>query len=174
MSPKIFKEIIKYILNEAKNKSITLLMKIMEETISLLPSHFYETKIKIINIMGNFFNLIEFNYNEFFNQYENDFIFKFFTSQNDLLENLMEKEEWLQINNFDIKYQFIMNIISIDYNNITEKDLNIVSKDNKKINYIECKNEKFKLISSSLFILDFIYQVYYIFFMLKIILKLKI
>ena len=46
-----------------------------------------------------------------------------------------------------------MNIISIDYNNITEKDLNIVSKDNKKINYIECKNEKFKLISSTLFIL---------------------
>ena len=167
MSPKIFKEIIKYILNEAKNKSITLLMKIMEETISLLPSHFYETKIKIINIMGNFFNLIEFNYNEFFNQYENDFIFKFFTSQNDLLENLMEKEEWLQINNFDIKYQFIMNIISIDYNNITEKDLNIVSKDNKKINYIECKNEKFKLISSTLFILDFIYQVYYILFYVK-------
>ena len=164
-SPKIFKEIIEYIIKEAKNKTINLLVKIMEEKVSLLPSNFYETKNIIINNMNNFFKIFEFNYKEFFNQYENDFVFKFFTSQNDLLEELMENEQWYQINSFNSKYQSITNIISIDYNNITENDLKNISQNNDdKIEYIECRNEKYKIIPSTLFILDFIYQVYYILF----------
>ena len=161
-SPKIFKEIINYIINESKNIIIHLLIQIIEENVSLLPNLFYERKKTIISQMQNYFSLINFDYNKFFIQYENDLIFKFFTSQNDLIEKLIEKEEWIQINNFDIKYQFITNIISIDYNKITEKDLIINLSDNNKINYIECRNEKYKLINITLFILDFIYQVYYI------------
>ena len=74
-SPKIFKEIIEYIINEAKNKTINLLIKIMEEKVSLLPSNFYETKNIIVDDMSEFFKIFEFNYIEFFNQIENDFIF---------------------------------------------------------------------------------------------------
>ncbi len=164
-SPKIFKEIIEYIINEAKNKTINLLIKIMEEKVSLLPSNFYETKNIIVDDMSEFFKIFEFNYIEFFNQIENDFIFKFFTSQNDLLEELMENEQWYQINTFNLKYQSITNLISIDYNTITENDLkNISQNKDEKIEYIECRNEKYKIIPTTLFVLDFIYQVYYILF----------
>ena len=162
-SPKIFKDTILYILNESKNKIITLLIIIMEESVSLLPNNFYNRENKIIDTMKEYFILIDFNYDTFFIQYENALIFKFFTSENEKLNKIIEKDEWIQINNFDYKYQLINNITFIDYNNIKKDDLIInLNKNNYKINYIECRKEKYKIISSTLFILDFIYQVYYI------------
>ena len=164
-SPKIFKDTILYILNESKNKIITLLIIIMEESVSLLPNNFYNRENKIIDTMKEYFILIDFNYDTFFIQYENALIFKFFTSENEKLNKIIEKDEWIQINNFDYKYQLINNITFIDYNNIKKDDLIInLNKNNYKINYIECRKEKYKIISTTLFILDFIYQVYFILF----------
>ena len=162
-SPKIFKDTILYILNESKNKIITLLIIIMEESVSLLPNNFYNRENKIIDTMKEYFILIDFNYDTFFIQYENALIFKFFTSENEKLNKIIEKDEWIQINNFDYKYQLINNITFIDYNNIKKDDLIInLNKNNYKINYIECRKEKYKIISTTLFILDFIYQVYFL------------
>ena len=164
-SPKIFKDTILYILNESKNKIVSLLITIMEESVSLLPNKFFDIKHKIIEIMKDYFSLIDFNDYKFFIQYENDLIFKFFISENEKLNELIEKDEWIQINNFDYKYQLINNITYIDYNIIKKDDLIIeLSNNNYKINYIECRKEKYKIISTTLFILDFIYQVYFILF----------
>ena len=102
-SPKIFKDTILYILNESKNKIITLLIIIMEESVSLLPNNFYNRENKIIDTMKEYFILIDFNYDTFFIQYENALIFKFFTSENEKLNKIIEKDEWIQINNFDYK-----------------------------------------------------------------------
>ncbi len=164
-SPKIFKDTALYILNESKNKIVSLLIIIMEESVSLLPNNFFDIKNKINDIMQEYFSLIDFNFNKFVIQYENDLIFKFFISENEKLNELIEKDEWIQINNFDYKYQLIINITYIDYNIIKKDDLIIkLSNNHNKMNYLECRNEKYKIISTTLFILDFIFQVYYILF----------
>ena len=103
-----------------------------------------------------------------FNQFDNDFIFKFFTFYSDNLNDLIEKENFIENNNFSEYYQNILNVILKDLINLNENDLKLnINNYQHNINFLEIKEEKLKTISSLLSILDFIYNVYKIIFYFK-------
>ena len=169
---KTFNELTEFIYKDVKNYIKKYINNYFNNNIIITEIEKYiKNRNYLKNLIINFFTIdLNEKYDENnFNQFDNDFIFKFFTFYSDNLNDLLEKENFIEKNNFSEYYQKILNIILKDFTNLNENDLklNINNFKNININFLEIKEEKLKIISSLLSILDFIYNVYKIIFYFK-------
>ena len=169
---KTFNELTEFIYKDVKNYIKKYINNYFNNNIIITEIEKYiKNRNYLKNLIINFFTIdLNEKYDENnFNQFDNDFIFKFFTFYSDNLNDLFEKENFIEKNNFSEYYQKILNIILKDFTNLNENDLklNINNFKNININFLEIKEEKLKIISSLLSILDFIYNVYKIIFYFK-------
>ena len=169
---KTFNELTEFIYKDVKNYIKNYINNYFNNNIIITEIEKYiKNRNYLKNLIINFFTIdLNEKYDENnFNQFDNDFIFKFFTFYSDNLNDLFEKENFIEKNNFSEYYQKILNIILKDFTNLNENDLklNINNFNNNNKNFLEIKEEKLKTISSLLSILNFIYNVYKIIFYFK-------
>ena len=169
---KTFNELTEFIYKDVKNYIKNYINNYFNNNIIITEIEKYiKNRNYLKNLIINFFTIdLNEKYDENnFNQFDNDFIFKFFTFYSDNLNDLFEKENFIEKNNFSEDYQKILNIILNDFSNLNENDLklNINNFNNNNKNFLEIKEEKLKTISSLLSILNFIYNVYKIIFYFK-------
>lgn len=173
ISPKMFNELTKYLVSEIKSKITFAVTETVEKEINkkLDLEKLLLIKKEIFTQTENLFSVIQLNQNDFFSQYENDFLFQFFETNSSSIQIEVENEDWIQKTGFSLIYQKKTLIFLQDYH--TQQESNFLQKEEDKqdkeqsIDVITISNNNFKQINASLTLINFIYETYKILFFIK-------
>lgn len=173
ISPKMFNELTKYLITEIKSKITFAVTKIVEKEINkkLELEKLLFIKEEILSQTKNLFSVIQLNQNDFFSQYENDFLFQFFETSSSNIQIEVENEDWIQKTGFSSIYQKKILIVLQDFHNQQESNFILKEEDKQaqeqNLDVITISNNNFKQIKASLTLINFIYETYKILFFIK-------
>ena len=169
----MFNELTKYLITEIKSKITFAVTKIVEKEINkkLELEKLLFIKEEILSQTKNLFSVIQLNQNDFFSQYENDFLFQFFETSSSNIQIEVENEDWIQKTGFSSIYQKKILIVLQDFHNQQESNFILKEEDKQdqeqNLYVITISNNNFKQIKASLILINFIYETYKILFFIK-------
>lgn len=170
-SPKNFSELSKYIKNETKNKLFPLINTMIIEIITHGDvEELLFTKDKVQEMVNDYLTVVNISLDEYYSQYENDFIFQFFEIQIKRIKDCISKEKWVQMPKMKKVYQKMINTLFMDFHEISKEELyatNTLSNSNEEdINYLQVKESNLIAMESTLIVIEFLFATYKLLFYL--------
>ena len=170
-SKKTFNEINNdFIINKCEN----ILLNLIEDyiNIELIKNNNFEIYFNIegslLNELNKFGKILNKNYNNLFENIKKNFIVNFFNKKIEEINNFIQKDNFTKILNFNVKYQKIVNVLLTEINKLKFENFKeiINSKEIMLIHYIKIDNYSYKISSSFLEMLNIIFHVYQILFLI--------
>jgi hypothetical protein len=170
-SKKTFNEINNdFIINKCEN----ILLNLIEDyiNIELIKNNNFEIYFNIegslLNELNKFGKILNKNYNNLFETNKKNFIVNFFNKKIEEINNFIQKDNFTKILNFNVKYQKIVNVLFTEMKKLKFENFKeiIDSHDIKLIHYIEIEGYSYKISESFLEMLNIIFHVYQILFLI--------
>ena len=165
--------------NEINNDSIinkceNILLNLIEDyiNIELIKNNNFEIYFNIegslLNELNKFGKILNKNYNNLFENNKKNFIVNFFNKKIEEINNFIQKDNFTKILNFNVKYQKIVNVLLTEINKLKFENFKeiINSKEIMLIHYINIDNYSYKISESFLEMLNIIFHVYQILFLI--------
>ena len=129
---------------------------------------FFNIEGSLLNELNKFGKILNKKYNNLFENIKKNFIVNFFNKKIEEINNFIKNDDFSKVLNFSVKYQKIVNVLFTEMKKLKFENFKeiIDSHDIKLIHYIEIEGYSYKISESFLEMLNIIFHVYQILFLI--------